>query len=70
MINTTTKGKQAHSTIIENDQYWDVSYTGITLNVDCTITKLSAPDSNGYIETFVTKNKTNKGFIVSVKKEL
>ena len=76
---TTAKRREEHSTIIQNDQYWDVLYTAIALNVDCTITKLSAPDSNGDTETFDTKNKTDKGFIeflyqfkspVSVKKEL
>ena len=73
------KRREDHSSIIENDQYWDILYTSISLNVDCTINKLSQPDSNGDIETFDTKNKTDKGFIeflyqykspISVKKEL
>ena len=77
--NAGEKRREEHSSIIENDQYWDILYTAIALNVDCTINKLSQPDINGDTETFDTKNKTDKGFIeflyqykspISVKKEL
>ena len=77
--NPAPKKREDHSTIIENEEYWDILYTAISLNVDCTITKLSKPDHNGDTELFDTKNKTDKGFIeflyqfrspISVKKEL
>jgi len=73
------KKREDHSSIIENEEYWDVLYTAIALNVDCTINKLSKPDLNGDTEKFDTKNKTDQGFIeflyqyrspISVKKEL
>ena len=77
--NPAPKKREDHSTIIENEEYWDILYTAISLNVDCTITKLEKPDHNGDTELFDTKNKTDKGFIeflyqfrspISVKKEL
>ena len=77
--NVAIKRREDHSSIIQNEEYWDVLYTAIALNVDCTINKLSMPDKNGDTETFDTKNKTDKGFIeflyqfrspISVKKEL
>ena len=77
--NAVPKRREDHSQIVENEEYWDILYTAIALNVDCTITKLAQPDHNGDTESFDTKNKTDKGFIeflyqyrspVSVKKEL
>jgi len=35
----------------------------ISLNVDCTVTKLELPNENGDTETYETKNKTDKAFI-------
>ncbi len=73
------KIRAEHSEIINNEEYWDILYTAIALNVDCTINKLDKPDKNGDMETFDTKNKTDQGFIeflyqfrspVSAKKEL
>ena len=52
-----------HSDLFENDNYWDVLYSAIALNVDCTINKLDQPDLFGDTETFDSKNKTDKGFI-------
>jgi len=52
-----------HTELFENENYWDTLYSAIALNVDCTIKKLSQPDSNGDTETVDTKNKTDKGFI-------
>ena len=76
---TNKKLREDHSTLFENEEYWDVLYSAIALNVDCTITKLPSPDINGDIESFDTKNKTDQGFIeflyqykspISAKKEL
>ena len=73
------KRREDHSQLIENEDYWDVLYTAIALNVDCIINKLKQPDANGDTEVFNTKNKTDQGFIeflyqykspISPKKEL
>ena len=78
-IDMGKKRRENHSQIIENEEYWDVLYTAIALNVDCNIKKLSQPDMNGDIEQFDTKNKTDQGFIeflyqykspISTKREL
>ena len=72
------KLRNDHTELFENEEYWDTLYSAIALNVDCTIKKLSQPDSNGDTETIDTKNKTDKGFIefllqykspVSIKRE-
>ena len=57
------KVRNEHNTIIQNDEYWDIVYTAIALNVDVTINKLPNQDENGDIETYETKNKTDQGFI-------
>ena len=78
-INTAKRLREDHKNIFPNDNYWDILYSAIALNVDCTINKLSQPNINGDMETFDTKNKTDQGFIeflyqykspVSAKKEL
>ena len=78
-INTEKRPREEHNNLFPNDNYWDILSSAISLNVDCTITKLSQPNINGDMENFDTKNKTDKGFIeflyqfktpVSVKKEL
>jgi len=57
------KLRKDHTELFGNEVYWDTLYSAIALNVDCTIKKLSQPDSNGDTETIDTKNKTDKGFI-------
>ena len=57
------KVRNEHNTIIQNDEYWDILYTAIALNVDVTINKLPNQDENGDIETYETKNKTDQGFL-------
>ncbi len=57
------KLRKDHSEIFENDDYWDVLYTAIALNVDCTINKLDQSNEFGDMESFDSKNKTDKGFI-------
>ena len=78
-INTTKRLREDYKNLFPNEKYWDILYSAIALNVDCTINKLSEPNINGDTETFDTKNKTDQGFIeflyqykspVSVKKEL
>ena len=78
-VNTAKRPREDHQSLFPNENYWDVLYSAIALNVDCTINKLSQPNINGDMETFDTKNKTDQGFIeflyqykspVSVKKEL
>ena len=77
--NTAKKLREDHSNLFENEEYWDILYSAIALNVDCTIIKLPSPDVNGDIEKFDTKNKTDQGFIeflyqykspISAKKDL
>ena len=57
------KKRQDHAELIQNENYWDLLYTAIALNVDITIFKLEKEDINGDMETYETKNKTDKGFI-------
>ena len=57
------KKRQEHTELIQNENYWDLLYTAIALNVDITIFKLEKEDINGDMETYETKNKTDKGFI-------
>ena len=73
------KRREDHSQLIENEDYWDILYTAIALNVDCIINKLPQPDGNGDTEIFNTKNNTDQGFIeflyqykspISAKKDL
>ena len=73
------KRREDHSQLIENEDYWDILYSAIALNVDCIINKLPQPDGNGDTEIFNTKNKTDQGFIeflyqykspISAKKDL
>ena len=78
-IDMEKKIRVEHTELIENQEYWDVLYSAIALNVDCTINKLTQPNINGDTEKAETKNKTDQGFIeflyqykspISVKKEL
>ena len=57
------KIREDHTKIIQNEQYWDILYTAIALNVDVTLNKLEKEDINGDTETYETKNKTDEGFI-------
>ena len=72
------KKREDHTDLIPNEEYWDMLYNAIALNVDNTIIKLDQPDLSGDMEICETKNKTDKGFIeflyqfkspISVKKE-
>ena len=58
-----TKLRQDRTEIIENNNYWEVLRTTVSLNVDATINKLDSPNQDGDTETCESKNKTDKGFI-------
>ncbi len=55
--------EDSHDNITTNDNYWNILKEAISLNVDCTVTKLELPNENGDTETYETKNKTDKAFI-------
>ncbi|MBP3801323.1 MAG: cation-translocating P-type ATPase [Clostridia bacterium] len=57
------KLRQDRTDIIQNNNYWDVLRTTVSLNVDATITKLNSPNQDGDTEVCDSKNKTDKGFI-------
>ena len=48
---------------IFNEDYFNILRTAISLNVECTITRLNEPDINGDYEVCDTKNKTDLAFI-------
>ena len=56
------KIREDHQKYFNNENYWDQLRIAISLNVDGNIKELEAPDQNGDIETFETKNKTDKAF--------
>ena len=55
--------RENHEKYFKNEQYWEVLKIAISLNVECTITKLDYEDINGDMEKCETKNKTDKAFI-------
>jgi magnesium-transporting ATPase (P-type) len=78
-VNMSKKLRQNYSKLVENNEYWEVLYTSIALNIDCIINKLEKPDINEDLEICESKNKTDKGFIeflyqykspISVKRDL
>ena len=56
------KIREDHQNYFNNENYWDQLRIAIALNVDGNIKELEAPDNNGDIEHFETKNKTDKAF--------
>ena len=56
------KIREDHQKYFNNENYWDQLRIAISLNVDGNIKELEAPDQNGDIEHFETKNKTDKAF--------
>ena len=61
--NANTELRQDHTELFSNEEYWKVLRTAISVNVDCSITKLDTPDVNGDTEICDTRNKTDNGFI-------
>ena len=55
--------RENHEKYFKNEQYWEVLKIAISLNIECTITKLDYEDINGDMEKCETKNKTDKAFI-------
>ena len=60
---TVRQIREDHQIYFKNDDYWSVLKVAISLNVDCSITKLRYQDINGDTEKCETKNKTDKAFI-------
>ena len=56
------KIRENHQKYFNNENYWDQLRIAISINVDGSIKELEHPDQNGDIETFETKNKTDKAF--------
>ena len=56
------KIRESHQKYFNNENYWDQLRIAISINVDGSIKELEHPDKNGDIETFETKNKTDKAF--------
>ena len=59
---TEKKIREDHQNYFTNENYWDQLRIAISINVDGNIKELEAPDNNGDIEHFETKNKTDKAF--------
>ena len=55
--------REDYTNIIQNEKYWNLIKTSISLNVDCVIKTLERVNINGDSETCDTKNKTDKAFI-------
>ena len=49
--------------IIDNENFWELLRMSISINVDCEVIPLIKPDINGDMETYNTRNKTDKAFI-------
>ena len=47
----------------QNENFWNLLKISIALNVECAIKKLEKPNINGDIETYETKNKSDRPFI-------
>ena len=60
---TVKQIREDHEKYFRNEDYWNLLKVAISLNVDCTITKLNRPDINNDTERCETKNKTDKAFI-------
>ena len=56
------KIREDHQKYFNNENYWDQLRIAISINVDGNIKELEAPDNNGDLEHFETKNKTDKAF--------
>ena len=60
---TVRQIREDPETYFSNQDYWSLLKVAISLNVDCSITKLQRADINGDTEKCETKNKTDKAFI-------
>ena len=57
------KIREDHQKYFENNIYWNLLRTALSVNVDCHINNLEKPDINGDTEECESKNKTDKALI-------
>ena len=57
------KIREDHQKYFENDTYWNLLRTALSVNVDCIINNLDKPDVNGDMEECDSKNKTDAALI-------
>ena len=58
-----TKIREEHIKYFENETYWNLLRTALSVNVDCHINFFDKPDVNGDTEDCESKNKTDKALI-------
>ena len=58
-----TKIREEHQKYFENETYWNLLRTALSVNVDCIINYFTKPDVNGDMEECESKNKTDKALI-------
>ena len=58
-----TKIREEHIKYFENETFWNLLRTALSVNVDCHINFLDKPDVNGDTEDCESKNKTDKALI-------
>ena len=57
------KIREDHQKYFENDTFWNLLRTALSVNVDCIINFLEKPDINGDLEECESKNKTDTALI-------
>ena len=57
------KIREDHQKYFENDTFWNLLRTALSVNVDCIINYLEKPDINGDLEECESKNKTDTALI-------
>ena len=62
-ISIGDKIREEHNTYFQNENYWELLRTSLSLNVDCHINTLSQPNINGDTEECNSKNKTDNALI-------
>ena len=55
--------REDHTTLFQNEKYWETLKVALALNVDASIKQLEKENINGDMEICETKNKTDKAFI-------
>ena len=55
--------REDHTTLFNNEKFWEMLKVAISVNVDASIRKLEKTNINGDNEVCETKNKTDKAFI-------
>ena len=55
--------REDHTTLFQNEKYWETLKVALALNVDASIKQLKKENINGDMEICETKNKTDKAFI-------